>query len=151
LPPTRIKEDLESEFDRLLKKHFFRNPWTFDARDPNPDAPEKIKRHKRKLQPVDPTLAAAGLKPSDDSLFALGSKLFWGPDRKTDPFEVLTEELSQKCGVPTSSIEMLLADLKLYITCVAGLFGNPDEIEKSGLSELHKLTLEDLQNASSPE
>jgi hypothetical protein len=25
LPPSRIKKDLESEFDRLLKKHFFRN------------------------------------------------------------------------------------------------------------------------------
>jgi hypothetical protein len=146
VPLARIKGDLESEFERLLKKHFFRNPWTFDARDPNSDAPEKIKRHKKKLQPVDQTLDAAGLTPSDDSLFALGSKFFWGPDRKTDPFEVITAELSQKCGVPTSSFEMLLADLKPYIACVAGLFGNPDEIEKSGVSELNKLTLEDLNS-----
>jgi hypothetical protein len=116
LPPSLVKEDLQSEFARLLKKHFFRNPWTFDARDPNPDAPEKIKRHKKKLQPVDPTLAA-GLKPSDDGLFAFGSKLIWGPDRKTDPFEVLTEELSQKYGIPTSFIEMFLADLKPYHLC----------------------------------
>jgi len=41
VPPTWIKKDLESEFGRLLKKHFFRNPWTYDAGDPNADAPEK--------------------------------------------------------------------------------------------------------------
>jgi hypothetical protein len=146
LPPSRIKEDLETEFARLLRKNFFRQPWSYDANDPNADAPEKIKRHKKKLHPVDPTLAAAGLKPSDDSIFAFGSKLFWGPDRKTDPFEVLAEELSQKYGIPTTSIEMLLADLKPYVTCVAGLFGNPDEIEKSGVSELNNLNLEDLNS-----
>jgi hypothetical protein len=146
LPPTQIKENLESEFKRLLKKHFFRNPWGFDARDPNPVAPDKIRHHKSKLQPVDPTLAAAGLKPSDDSLLALGSKLIWGPDSKTDAYEMVVEELSQKCGVPTGSFEMLLAELKPYIACVAGLFGNPEEIEKSGVSELKKLSRDDLNH-----
>jgi hypothetical protein len=146
LPQSRINKDLRSEFARLLRKNFFRQPWSYDANDPNADSPEKIKRHKSKLQPVDPTLAAAGLKPSDDSLLAFGSKLFWGPDSKIDPFEALTKELSQKYGVPTSFIEMLLADLRPYITCVAALFGNPDEIERSGVSELNKLNLEDLNS-----
>jgi hypothetical protein len=146
LPSPRIKEDLHEEFERLLKKHFSRRMWSYDANDPNPDSPEKIERHKHKLQAVDPTLDAAGLRPSDDGLLALGSKLFWGPDRKTDSFEVLTSELSQKLGIPSDIIEMLFADLNPYISCVAGLFGNPDEIEKSGLSELSDLNHEDLIN-----
>lgn len=146
LPPSRVKEDLQSEFARLLRKNFFRQPWSYDANDPNADAPEKINRHKRKLQPVDPTLDTAGLKPSDDSLLAFGSKLFWGADRKIDSFEVLARELSQKCGVPTNFVEMLLADLKPYVACVAGFLGDPNEIEKSRLSELSNIDREDLAN-----
>src|ERR1700730_6481169 len=146
LPQSRINKGLRSEFARLLRKNFFRQPWSYDANDPNADAPEKIKRHKRKLQPVDPTLAAAGLKPSDDSLLALGSKLFWGQNKKTDSFDVLTSELSQKCGLPTNLIEMLLADLKPYFSCFAGFLGDPEEIEKSGLLELSKINREDLAN-----
>ena len=59
---------------------------------------------------------------------------------------MLTKELSQKYGVPTSFIEMLLADLRPYISCVAGFLGDPNEIKKSGLSELNKLNLEDLNS-----
>jgi hypothetical protein len=73
--------------------------------------------------------------------------MFWGPDRKTNSFEVLAGELSQKLGgVPSSIVRPLLADLQPYISCAAGILGNPEEIEKSGLSELDDIEFEDLNS-----
>jgi hypothetical protein len=56
LPPSRIKKDLRSEFNRLLKRHFFRGQlWNYDARDPNADSLEKREQtsanFRRSIQP----------------------------------------------------------------------------------------------------
>jgi hypothetical protein len=121
--------------------------WTYDARDPNADSPEKRQGHKRRLPAVDSTLETAGLKPSEDSILKLGSKMFWGPDDKTNSFEVLVGEVSQKLGgVPSGFVKPLLTDLQPYISYAAGILGNPEEIEKSGLSELDDIEPEDLNS-----
>jgi hypothetical protein len=88
----------------------------------------------------------AGLKASEDSILALGSKMFWGPDAKVDSFEVLVGEVSQKLGgLPTGFVKTLVMDIQPYIACVAGVLGNLEEIENSGLSE-HDVESEDLNS-----
>jgi len=145
IPIARLKTDLRSEFERLLKQNFFRHPWEFDASDVDAEKPEKRARYERKLLPVDLTLAAADLKPTDDSLLALGSKVVWGDDSKSDTFDLIVRELAQKSSLPADFWEALLGRMRPYIECVGGILGHPEEAGPSGLSDIRIISSADLR------
>jgi hypothetical protein len=72
--------DLCSEFERLLERRVHRRPWSYDARTRKFIPKSELKRHAKKLEPVDARLAAAGLKPSDNVILGLGSEFSLGPE-----------------------------------------------------------------------
>jgi hypothetical protein len=145
---SQIKADLHSEIERLLKRRFYRRPWSYDARMRKFVATSELKRHAQKLEPVDPRLAAAGLKPSDEVILNLGSEFFWGPGSVGDFLSLVKQGTGTITPwLPTAIREELSAGIEPYIQ-VSGLFGNPDEIEKSGLEELSKVEDTDLRDGS---
>jgi hypothetical protein len=103
---SQISADLHSEFERLLKRHFFRRPWSYDARTRKFVAESELKRHARKLDPADPRLAAAGLTPPDDVVLNLGSEIFWGPGTVHDFFSLIKRGIGTV--VPWLRIDYLL-------------------------------------------
>jgi hypothetical protein len=143
VPLRRIKPDLRSEFHRLLKRHFFRQPWVYEAsKNKDPSDPER-KKQLRRAGKVDSVLEAAGLKAPDDTILDGGSALVWGIAGAKgllptfigilDDVPFLTEEF--KHG--------LVDDVRPYIE-ILGLFGNPDEIEGGGLEHLQGCSDDDI-------
>lgn len=146
LQTSQISEDLHFEFERLLKRRFYRRPWSYDARTRKFVAKSELKRHAKKLEPVDARLAAAGLKPSDNVILGLGSEFFWGPGGVHNLFNVAKQGISTVVPwLPAEITDRLLADLEPYIQ-VSGIFGNSDEIEKSGVEELLRAEETDLRD-----
>ena len=143
IPLLRIKPDLCSEFARLLKRHVFRRPWDYEA---DKDATEAEKeRQLRRAGRVDPVLEAAGLKAPDQTILDGGSALVWGIPGVDSLLSTVTKILS---GIPILTDEIrhgLVGDIQPYIE-ILGLFGNPDEIERSGLEEIQKCSTEDIQD-----
>ena len=146
LPASQIKIDLHAEFQRLLKRRFFRRPLEYDARTQKRLAKDEIEIFGRKLGPVDPRLVAAGLKPSVESLLEAGSELSWGPSAAKKLLRLIVQEISNLARwMPAEIAQNIFADIEPYFE-VAGLFGSPEEIEKSGLEELAKFEEIDLEN-----
>ena len=76
VPTRRIKEDSKSEFDRLVSRHFFRNPFRYDASSGSGLSEREKERERRRAGPLDPAFVEAGLElPTDDLL-----RLIWESD-----------------------------------------------------------------------
>jgi hypothetical protein len=144
VPMDRIIEDLRSEFDRLLRRGFFRNPLRYDAHSDEKYSEREIQAELRRAGPIDPDLAAAGLPPPSADILNLASELVWGSEGSTQLLTSLEERISpfasEKGRVVLSEF---LRGLESYVA-TTGLFGNPDEIEKSGLEVLARIGNGDL-------
>jgi hypothetical protein len=69
IPINRIKEDLESEFSRFLRQHFFRHPFHYDAESGDDISEHEKERERRRAGPLDPAFVDAGMElPRDDLL-----------------------------------------------------------------------------------
>lgn len=146
LPASQIEADLLAEFQRLLKRRFFRRPLEYDARTQKRPTKDELEIFGRKLGPIDPRLVAAGLKPTVESLLGAGSELSWGPSGVQNLLGIAEREISNLAPwLPAKIAQNIFADIKPYIE-IAGLFGSPEEIEKSGLQELAKIQEIDLDN-----
>jgi hypothetical protein len=144
IPTNRIKGDLESEFSRLLRRHIFRYPFHYDAESGNDISEREKERERRRAGPLDSTFVDAGMElPRDDLL-----GLIWeavsdptGPSRFLGVLDQLVSPYLSEKG------QVFLADflkgVEPYVD-VAGLFGAPDEIGKSGLEALAVITEGDL-------
>ena len=144
VPIDQIAEDLGSEFSRLLRRRFFRNPFRYDA-DSGHDLSEREKEsERRRAGPLDPTFVDAGWElPRDDLL-----KLVWefisdpaGPSKFLDVLDQLVSPLLSEKG--RGMLINFLKSAQSYVD-VAGLFGASDEIEKSGLEALAAMNEGDL-------
>jgi hypothetical protein len=129
LPFNDMQRALRSEFKRGLAGLWRQKPWRFDARYRR----KFSDREAKKIDPVDPDLAAAGFAPSMESLLRSGSEMFWG---------------SSDQGPLQSSIANFLAEATsqsgIQFFPPAGLAGNPEETGRSGLSALERITQSDL-------
>jgi hypothetical protein len=144
VPMDRIIEDLRSEFDRLLRRGFFRDPLRYDANSNEEYSERKIQAELRRAGPVDPDLAAAGLPPPSGDILNLASELVWGSDGPTRLLTLLEARISP--FVSENGLKILsefLRGLEPYVA-TTGLFGSPDEIEKSGLEVLATIGEGDL-------
>jgi hypothetical protein len=144
VPMDRITEDLRSEFDRLLRRGFFRNPLRYDTHSDEEYSAREIQAELRRAGSIDPDLAAAGLVPPSDDLLNVASELVWGSEGPTQLLGSLETHISPFASEKGREVlsEFLLG-LEPYVA-TAGLFGNPDEIEKSGLEALATIGEGDL-------
>src|ERR1700730_3583386 len=108
----QIRADLHFEFERLLKRRFYGRPWSYDARTRKFVAKSELKRHAKKLEPVDARLAAAGLKPSDNVILGLGSEFVWGPGAVHDLLSLVKQGIGTiEPGLPKKITDRVFADL----------------------------------------
>ena len=136
VPIDRITEDLRSEFDRLLRRGFFRNPLRYDAHSDEKYSEREIQAELRRAGPLDPDLAAAGLPPPSSDILNLASELVWGSEASTQLLTALETRISPFASEKgREALSEFLRGLKPYVA-TSGLFGSPDEIEKSGLEAL---------------
>jgi hypothetical protein len=128
----------------LLHRRFFRNPFTYDARSGDDLTEREMDRELRKAGPLDQTLVDAGLAPPSGDILNFSSEVVWGSPGPSQLLKSLDELISQFASDKgRGTFEDLLQSLQPYIT-VAGLFGNPDEIERSGLEVLAAINAGDL-------
>ena len=80
VPTDRITEDISSEYDRLLRRGFFRNPLRYDAHSNEEYSEREIQAELRRAGPPDADLAAAGLVPPSGDLLNVASELVWGSE-----------------------------------------------------------------------
>jgi hypothetical protein len=144
VPINRITEDLESEFSRALHRRFFRNPFRHDASSGADLSEREKEKERRRAGPLDPAFVDAGLElPVDDLL-----RLLWesvsdptGPSKFLNVLDqLLSPFLSEKGGAILADF---LKGVGPYID-LAGLFGAPDEIGRSGLEALAAINEGDL-------
>jgi hypothetical protein len=146
----RITNDLKSEFERLVRRHFFRNPWRYDARTGDSPTIEDIAREFRREGPPNQTLTDAGLVhlPAE-TMLKLGSEWVWGSEEPSELCKLLEELAAQYLSEKSQeALGSYWEQLEPYVV-VAGLFGNPDEIERSGLEQLATISLSDVQKGRS--
>ncbi len=144
VPMDRITEDLRSEFDRLLRRGFFRNPFRYDAHFDEEYSEREIQAELQRAGSIDPDLAAAGLVPPSDDLLNVASELVWGSEGPTQLLASLETHVSPFASEKGREVlSEFLRGLEPYVA-TAGLFGNPDEIEKSGLEALATIGEGDL-------
>jgi hypothetical protein len=144
VPMERIEEDLKSEFGRLLHRHFFRNPWRYDARSDDDLTEREMERELRRAGPLDQTFIEAGLTPPPDYVLGFISELVWGPAGPSQLLKSIEELASPFLSDKGQAILAgFLRDLEPYVA-VAGLFGDPQEIERSGLKALDAINGGDL-------
>jgi hypothetical protein len=144
VPMDRITEDLRSEFDRLLRRGFFRNPLRYDAHSNEEYSESEIQAELRRAGQPDADLAGAGLVPPSGDLLNVASELVWGSDGPTQLLTLLEARISP--FVSESGLKIVsefLRGLEPYVA-TTGLFGSPDEIEKSGLEVLATIGEGDL-------
>jgi hypothetical protein len=143
VPIRRVTEDLKSEFERLLKREFFRNPPRARSSDELSDLEKTVEL--RKAGPLDPSLAELAPEPEDVLKFMV--ELVWGcgnPPQITLSSEKLIFPFASERG------QEVLADLLRAIepyVAATGIFGNPDWIEGSGLELLDTVSAGDLLKA----
>jgi hypothetical protein len=140
----RIAKDLRSEFDRLLRRGFFRNPLRYDAHSDGEYSEREIQAELRRAGSLDPDLAAARLAPPPGDMLNLASELVWGSEGPTQLLASLETRISPFASEKGREVvSEFLHGLEPYVA-TAGLFGNPDEIEKSGLEALATIGEGDL-------
>ena len=136
VPTYRISADLKSEFARLLHRHFFRNPFHYDVTSGDDLSEREKEAERRRAGPLDPTFVAARIElPRDDLL-----RLIWesvsdpaGPSHFLKTVSQIASPFLSDKG--QAFFEDLLKGAGPNIN-VAGVFGDPDDIEKSGLEAL---------------
>lgn len=144
IPMDRIIEDLRSEFDRLLRRGFFRNPLRYDARSDEKYSERETQAELRRAGPLDPGLAAAGFPPPSGDMLNLASELVWGSEGSTQLLTSLETRISPFASEKGREVlSEFLRGLEPYVA-TSGMFGSPDEIEKSGLEELATIGEGDL-------
>jgi hypothetical protein len=62
VPMDRITEDLRSEFDRLLRRGFFRNPLRYDTHSDEEYSAREIQAELRRAGSIDPDLGGRGAR-----------------------------------------------------------------------------------------
>jgi hypothetical protein len=145
VPSDQIRQDLKSEFRRLFRRRFFRSNFSYDARARQRPNERMLKGERRKAGQLDPRLAAAGIELSDNAILKYFSELIWGGGALSQSLDLLATEICTLAPwAPIGAIEEGLSHLKPYAD-VGGLFGNPDEIEKSGLDDLSLIDEFDLR------
>jgi hypothetical protein len=143
VPINRIAEDLESEFSRLLHRHFFRNPLRYDASGAQIAGLEK-ERERRRVGPLDPTLVDAGFELPRDDLLKLARESVSDPAGPSKFSVVLDGMLSPFLSENgRATFTELLKGVERYVD-PSGLFGARDEIERSGLEALAATSQGDL-------
>lgn len=133
IPINRIKEDLESEFNRFLRRRFFRYPFHYDAESGADISELEKERERRRAGPLDSTFVDAEMElPRDDLL-----RLIWeaisdplGSSQFLKTLDTLVSPFLSERG--KSALETFLKSIEPYVD-TAGLFGNPEEIGESGL------------------
>ena len=140
----RIKKDLRLEYRRLLRRHFFRNPFHYDASSGEGLSEREKDRERRRAGPLDPAFADAGWELPTDDLLRLVWELVSDPLKRSH-FLILLDRLvspylSEK---GRAFLADFLKGVEPYID-VAGLFGAADEIEKSGLEAFAAIGEADL-------
>jgi hypothetical protein len=146
IPIERIAEDLKSEFDRLLRRHFFRNP-PRDVRSSSELSQRERGVELRKAGPLDPSLADSGLAPQQDDILNFALDSVWGsgkPSQILKSLERLISPFASEKG--QEALADFLETLEPYVA-VPGLFGHRDWIERSGLESLDKVSGSDLLKA----
>jgi hypothetical protein len=109
---------------------------------------DDIAKEFRRTGPPDQALADAGLvfAPAEDIL-KLGSEGVWGSDKPSQLLKTLRDLASPYLSEKgQEAFGAFLEGLEPYVR-IAGLFGNPDEIERSGLEELARVGPPELQKA----
>ena len=104
-----------------------------------------MERELRKAGPLDQTLADAGLAPPSGDVLSASSEMVWGsrpgPSQFLKSFDGVVSQFASDSGREALS-DFLRGDP--YVA-VAGLFGNPDEIERSGSDALAAVKVGDLE------
>jgi hypothetical protein len=133
IPINRIKEDLESEFSRLLRRDFFRYPFRYDSESGDDISEREKDREQRRAGPLDPTFVRAGFELPRDELLRLIWEAISDPVGPSQFLKTLDHLLSPFLSERGKSVfETFLKSVEPYVD-TAGLFGNPEEIGESGL------------------
>lgn len=133
LPFDDMQRAVRSEFKRALAGLRRQKAWKFDARYSRKISDRELEAEAKRIDPVDPDLAAAGFAPPIEVLLRSGSEMFWGSAAKSpfpsDIANFLTEVTNQS---------------GIQFTPPIGLAGDPDETDRSGLATLEEITQSDL-------
>jgi hypothetical protein len=146
VPILRVTEDLKSEFERLLKRHFFRNPARY-ARSSDELSDFEKTVELRKAGPLDPSLADASLAPEPEDILKFVLESGWGcgkPPQLLRSLERLIFPLASERG--QEALSVLFRATEPYVAAT-GIFGHPDWIEGSGLELLDTVSAGDLLKA----
>jgi hypothetical protein len=145
VPINQIAEDLESEFRWLLRRHFFRNPFRYDAKSSPKYISEREKERERRIAgPLDPTFVDAGLELPRDDLLRVIWEAVSDPVGSSQFLKLLDQLVPPFLSERGKSVfEPFLRGVEPYVDS-AGLFGNPDEIGESGLEALAAINHGDL-------
>jgi hypothetical protein len=144
VPIEHIKKDLKSEFRRLLRRHFFRNPLHYDVSSGKNLSEGERARERRRAGPLDPTFVDAGLEMPTDDLLRLVWESVSDPTEPSKFLNVIDQRVSPFLSEKGRAI---VADLSKAVephVNLAGLFGASDEIGKSGLEDLAAINEGDL-------
>jgi hypothetical protein len=146
VPIDRVAEDLKSEFERLLKRQFLRNP-PRDARSTNGLSERQRKVELRKAGPLDPSLADAGLAPPPDDILKFALESVWASGKASQILNSLEKLISPFASEKGQEVLAgFLRALEPYVA-VSGLFGHREWIERSGLESLDKVSASDVLKA----
>jgi hypothetical protein len=144
VPINRIKEDLESEFSRFLRRHFFRHPFHYDAESGDDISELEKEREQRRAGSLDSTFVDAGMELERDDLLRLIWEAISDPVGSSQFLKTLDQLVSPFLSEKGRAIfANVLKGAEPYVD-VAGLFGAPDEIGKSGLKALAAVNQADL-------
>jgi hypothetical protein len=132
VPIGRIADDLKSEFRRALHRHFFRNPFRYDA-STGADLSEREKENeRRRAGQLDPTFVDAELELPQDDILRLSWEATSDRVRSSDYLSTLDHVVSPFLSERgRGALDVFLKSIEPYID-TSGLLGNPDEIERSG-------------------
>jgi hypothetical protein len=125
------------EFGRFLKRQRRKLEWQYDHR--NRVQPKKRERFLRQIPDLDDELKKAGLDQPPDALLRTMSEAYWGPGKTEVGLKILSENMAGQFGISAEQIAQISSKIAL-----AGLLGNHDEIDASGLAILKNANENDL-------
>jgi hypothetical protein len=130
VPINRVKQDLESEFSRFLRRHFFRYPFRYDAETGDDGSEHEKERERRRAGPLDPAFVDAGMELPRDDLLRLIWEAISDPVRSSQFLKTLDQVASPFLSeTGKSALETFLKSIEPYVE-TGGLFGNPEETGK---------------------
>lgn len=143
--PAQIKDDLRSEFSRLLRRHFFRRPWVYEAYKGKGASDAERQKQLKRVGEIDSRLVAAGFRAPDATILDAGSAIFLGIAGDEGLLPTLRGVLDSIPFLTAEFKQDIIEDLRPYAE-ILGLFGDPEEIEGSGLDNLKKCSDDDIQS-----